>query len=118
MAGAGLRFAARQRDVDVAGLEHLKTFADGLDAAERLEQRFQAIRGNAEDLDVEVLRVAFHQAVAYPAADEERASARVADGKSDSVRAREAVSHEVESPHEAGGRTSGRSRRRTPARWR
>src|SRR5436190_24002278 len=117
MAAAGLRFAARQRDVDIAGLEHLKTFADGLDAAERLEQRFQAIRGHAEDFDVDVLRVAFHQAVAYPAADEERASAGVADGKSDRVRAGETLSHD-RSPHEPGGRTSGRSRRRTPARWR
>src|SRR6266850_7250257 len=103
MAAAGLRFAARQRDVDVAGFEDLKTLADGLDAAERLEQRFQAIRGNAEDLDVEVLRdivSGFHQAVAYPAADEKRASAGVADGDSDVASARETFSHEVESPHE------------------
>ena len=36
VAAAGLRFAARQRDVDVAGLEHLKALADRFDAAQSL----------------------------------------------------------------------------------
>ena len=51
----GLRLAARQRDVDVAELVDLEALADGLDAAERFEQRAEAIGGEAEDLDVDVL---------------------------------------------------------------
>ena len=54
VAAAGLRLAARQRHVDVADLVDLKALADGLDAAERLEQRAQPIAGQAEDLEVDV----------------------------------------------------------------
>ena len=38
VAAAGLRLAARQRDVDVAELVDLEALADGFDAAERLEE--------------------------------------------------------------------------------
>ena len=78
VAAAGLRLAARQRHVDVADLVDLKALADRLDAAERLEQRAQPIAGNAEDLDVDVLRLAAEQPVADPAADDQRAAAGVA----------------------------------------
>ena len=44
VAAAGFRLAARQRDVDVADLVDLKALADRLDAAERFEQRAQALR--------------------------------------------------------------------------
>ncbi len=43
MAAARLRFAARQRHVDVADLVDLKALADGFDAAERFEQRSQPL---------------------------------------------------------------------------
>ncbi len=44
MATAGFRFAAGQRDVDVADLVDLEALADGFDAAERLEQAAQMRR--------------------------------------------------------------------------
>ena len=46
VAASRLRFAARQRHVDVADFVHLKAFADRLDAAERLEQLPQSLGGD------------------------------------------------------------------------
>ena len=69
-----------QRDVDPGDLVHLKAFPNRLDPAERLEQRPEAIGCDAVHLDVDVLGVAAHQAVAHPPADDERASPLVADG--------------------------------------
>ena len=54
VSAARLRFAPRQRDVDVAGLVDLKAFADGLDAAERFEEAPQSIGRHAEDFDVDI----------------------------------------------------------------
>ena len=76
----GLRVSPRQRHVDVAELEHLKALADRLDAAERLEHAPQPFARHAEHLDVDVRRLVSEQAVADPAADDERAAAGVADG--------------------------------------
>ena len=56
MSASGLRFAARQRDVDVAGLVDLKALADGFDAAQPLEQRAHAVGGQAEHLEIDVRR--------------------------------------------------------------
>ena len=86
MAASGLRIAPRQRDVDVADLVDLKALADRFDAAERLEQRAQAIAGEAEDLEVDVARLGqAEQPVAHPAADNQRAAAGVTDGGGDAV---------------------------------
>src|SRR5262249_32734189 len=73
-------------------LEHLKTRADRLDTAERLEKRAQPIGRDAKDLDVHVRRLATHDAVANPPADEEGAAARVAHGHRDVARLRHGIS--------------------------
>ena len=57
----GLRFAPRQRDVDIAELVDRKCLADGLDAAERAQQGEQRLLRNAEHLDVEILRRRFRR---------------------------------------------------------
>ena len=70
----------------VAELVDLKALADRFDAAEGFEQRPQAIAGDAEHLEVDVGRLvtgAEQQAIAHPAADDERAAAGVADGGGD-----------------------------------
>ena len=86
MAASRLRFAARQRHVDVADLVDLKALADRLDAAERFEQRAQTIAGKAEHLEVDVARLGqAQQPIANPAADNQRAAAGVADGGGDAV---------------------------------
>ena len=82
-----LRLASRQRDIDVARLVDLEAFADGLDAAQGLEDAVQAIGRHAEDLDVDVFAVASHQPIAHPAAHDERAAARLADRLGDLLRA-------------------------------
>ena len=74
----GLRFAAGKRHVDIAALVDLKALAHRFDATERLEQVPEAGRVEAVDLEIDVLGVAPHQAVADPAADDQRASTRVA----------------------------------------
>ena len=56
VSAAGLRVAARQRDVDVADLVDLEAFADRFDASEGFEHRAQAIAGDAEDFEVHVRR--------------------------------------------------------------
>ncbi len=80
VAAAGLRFAARQRHVDVAELVDRKRLAGRHDLAERLQQRQQRILRDAEDLDVEILRRPVQQAIADESADAQRAAARVAHG--------------------------------------
>ena len=76
MSASGFRFAARQRDVDVAGLVDLKALADGFDAAQPLEQRAHAVGRQAEHLEIDVRRrLPSHQPIADPAADDERAAA-------------------------------------------
>src|SRR5262249_31675793 len=57
VSASGFRVAPRQRDIEIAELEHLKAGADGFDASERLEKWAQPIDGQAEDLDVDVLRL-------------------------------------------------------------
>ncbi len=55
MAAADFRFTARQRHVDVADLEDLKTLADRRHAAVTLEQIAKSIRWYPEHLEVDVL---------------------------------------------------------------
>ena len=83
VAAARLRIAAGQRHVDVADLVDLKALADRFDAAERLEQGAKPIGREAEDLDVDVLRVAAEQPIAHPAADDQRAAAGLRDRPGD-----------------------------------
>src|SRR5439155_27305895 len=85
VSAARFRVAARQRHVDLGELVDLKALPDRLDAPERLEQRPQAIAGNAEDLEIDVALLALfrfepHQPIADPSADDERAAAGVAYG--------------------------------------
>ena len=78
VAAPGLRVAPRQRHVDVAELVHLEALPDRFDAPERLEQRAQAVAGHPEHLEIDVALLGLgqaHQAVAYPAADNQRAAA-------------------------------------------
>src|SRR3989442_12091170 len=93
MAATRFRLAAGQRHIDVAGFINLKTSADGFDAPHRFEDLPQPLRGDAVHLDVDVLRIAAHQAVADPAADDERTAARVADGCGVRARALERIGH-------------------------
>ena len=69
---SGFRLASRQRHVDAGHLVDGKAAPHGLHPAERCEQRGQIAFGHAVDLDVEVLRDAAAQPVAYPAADGQR----------------------------------------------
>ena len=80
VAAAGLRFAARQRHVDVARpCRPVKLSPTVFTRPNGVEQAVQRGAGQAEDLDVDVLGVAAEQPVAHPAADDERAAAGVAD---------------------------------------
>src|SRR6185503_15390442 len=94
MAATGLRITPRQRDVETADLVDLKAFANRFDAPEPLEHAAQTIGRQAEDLEVDVVRfdscsiaqgngIAAKQPIAHPAADDERAAARVADRAGD-----------------------------------
>src|SRR3954469_12388744 len=90
MAASRLRVAARQRHVDVADLVDLEALADRFDAAERLEDLPHALRRDAKDLEVDVLRAlavargrSGQDSIAHPAADDESAAARVAEGGRD-----------------------------------
>ncbi len=86
MAAAGLRFATRERDIDLAKFVDRKRLARRHYLAERLQQREQAILRDAEDLDVEILRRPAEQAIAREAADAQRSAAGVADGCGDPLR--------------------------------
>ena len=114
VAAAGLRLAARQRDVDVADLVDGEALADGVDAAERLEQRAQPIGRHAEHLEVESFDDPAEQRVAHPAADDERAAAGVADRRARAPRARSGSRRGHRSTSAAVGCTP----RRTSARLR
>src|SRR5262249_1722187 len=74
---------SRERHVDVADLVDGEALADGVDRSERFEDLPQPVRRDAEDLDVEILRRPPHQAIAHPAADDERPPARVPDRPGD-----------------------------------
>src|SRR2546426_8717486 len=113
MAATRFRLTAWQRHIDVAGFINLKTSADGFDAPHRFEDLPQPLRGDAVHLDVDVLRIAAHQTVADPAADDERTTARVADGCGDRARALERIRHVDRA---VCGQTSSRSGRRRRAR--
>ena len=76
MPASDLRFAPRQRDVEVRDLVDGEALADGVDGAERGEHVLEPIRGEAEDLEIDILRIAPEQLVADPAADDQRAAAR------------------------------------------
>ena len=80
MAGGGFRFAAREAEVVVdageAELEHAEAFADGIGGAEAAEGGGELAGGDAEDLDVEVLRRTTGEPVAHAAADEQRPADR------------------------------------------
>ena len=76
VAAAGLRFAARQRDVDVADLVDLKAFADRLDAAERLRAASEGDRRQGRRPRCRCpCESRAEQPVADPAADDQRAAA-------------------------------------------
>ena len=87
MAAAGFRFAAGQRDVDIAPLVDLKALAHHVDAPERFEQLAQPLGVDAVHLEVEVFRSASHHPVAHPAADDQCAPAGGADGGRQRARA-------------------------------
>ena len=54
MPTARLRFAARQRDVDVARLVDLEALADRFDATEFFDNRAHALGGKPEYFDVDI----------------------------------------------------------------
>ena len=54
-----------------------------LDAAEAFEDSAQPLGRHVKDFEVRVRRIVSEQMVAHPAADDERASAGVADGFGD-----------------------------------
>ena len=72
---AGLRIPPRQRDVDIADLVDGKALADDVDAAEAGEEVAQLAGGNAEHLEIDVLRDATHEAIAHPSTDDQCSSA-------------------------------------------
>ncbi len=126
MSASGFRFAARQRNVDVAGFVDLKALADGFDAAQSLEQRAHAVGGQAEHLEIDVSRrLPTHQPVADPAADDQRAAAALANRLGDGEGTLERdVSHgspgraPARRRLSAGGRISSPADRRSRARSR
>ena len=78
VAAAGLRFGARQGDVERTELEDREAGPDAVDRPQCRKHCPQSVRGEAEDFDVDVLRRDFQQVVAHPAADDERPAPRVA----------------------------------------
>ncbi len=87
------RFAPRQRHIDRAELVDREAFADGVDRTEPLEQRLEAVGGQAVHLEVEVFRLAAEQAVPHPTADDEGAPAGLAHGAGDADGEIELVRH-------------------------
>jgi hypothetical protein len=86
MSAPHLGLAAGQRHIDLGDLVHREALADGVDGAEPLEERTQHAGRDAVDLDIDVLRGPAHQAIANPAADDERAPAGIANGLRDGSR--------------------------------
>ena len=93
VAGALLRVAPRQRDVEravdarhAAQLEHAEGLADRVDTPVRVEDRLEAIGRQAEHLDVEVLQRP-QQPVADRAADDERPAPGLVQGVETASRA-------------------------------
>ena len=81
-----LRLAARERDVEAGHLEDGEALADRVHRPEPREQRAQFGGGYAIDLEVHVLRLAPHETVADPAADDQRTPAAFAHGPGDRER--------------------------------
>ena len=102
MAASDLRFAPRHRHVEVRDLVDGEAFADGVDRAERGEHVLEPIRGEAVDLEIDILRVASEQPVADPAADDQGAAACVADAARDCHCCFEFGIHESHTPAAAG----------------
>ena len=81
MSSACFRVSPRQRDIDTASLVDLKALADCFDRAHRLEEATKPARVNPKYLDVDVFGRALEQPIPYPAADDERTSACIANGR-------------------------------------
>ena len=111
VAAAVLRFAARQRDVDAGNLVDGEALADGVDRAELRQQLAQCRRGEAVDLEIDVLRRAPDQPIANPAADDQRAAAGVLRHAARcAIDDREAgVSTTLSEPHHGPQRVAGRT---------
>jgi hypothetical protein len=75
VAAADLRLAPRERDVDTGDLVHGKTPPDRFHAAEGRQHGRQVVFGDTVDFEVQILGRAAPQAIADPAADDERAPA-------------------------------------------
>jgi hypothetical protein len=78
-----LRFPSWQRNIEIGDLVDLKTLPNGVHAAEWREQFTQGSSIDAIHFEVDVLRVAIHEPVAHPAADDQCASAGPADDGGD-----------------------------------
>ena len=83
VAAPGLRLAAGQRHIHAGHLVDRETLADRVHASEGFDQRAQPVRGDAEHFEINVFRVSLLQAeqpVTHPAADDQRAASRGANG--------------------------------------
>ena len=83
MAASGLRLTAGQRDVEAAHLVDRKALADEVDAPERLEEAAKVRGADAEDLEIEILRLRGR------GARRERSRRRAARGRRDRGRLRQ-----------------------------
>ncbi len=81
VAATDLGLAAGQRHVNRAKFVDGEALADGVHAAEGVEERAQPIGRKPEHLEIEVLGPATKQLVADPATDDERAPAGRSDGQ-------------------------------------
>ncbi len=86
VSAADFRLAPRQGHVHVAELVDGEALADGVDAAEGLEERPQSVCRQAKDLDIEILRIATEQLVSDPTADDEGTASGLGDGARQSER--------------------------------
>lgn len=100
VATAMLRFAAGQRHVDLSSdasrwnqLVYGKALSNRFDSPERCKQRWQSILRNAEHLDVHVFRRPTAEAIAHPAANDERTAADRCRALGDPARDFQLVSH-------------------------
>ena len=109
VAPAGLRFGAGERDVERAELEDRKAGADTVDGAESGKHGVQLVGRETVCLDVDILGVDTPQRVAYPAADNERAAARVPHGAGHAARQIQFLRHRARPGNRS--RCSGRTGR-------